>query len=216
MVPRSDSYRALLIGEAIAILSLPILINIKIFELFIFKNVNLYLLLIFWLILTPLAVLLWLNLCFRLSLFYSNVFYEIGKYGIVGCLNTFLDAGILNLFVLISGIARGWPVVVFLFFSFTITISQSFFWNKFWIFKAGGAGKTKQEYLKYFMVTASISLINLFLFNLLVNVIGAPEIIDPKIWVNISFAVLFPISLFGNFFGSKILVFKKERFDIIK
>jgi len=42
----------------------------------------------------------------------------------------------------------------------------------------------------------------------LINTIGAPQGIDPKVWANIAFFVLIPISFLGNFFGYKIFVFK--------
>ncbi|MEK9183696.1 MAG: GtrA family protein [Patescibacteria group bacterium] len=205
-----DFWGAVAAGELIAFLSLPILKNLMFFELAIFQNRwFIYLFLAFWLIFVPLASVTGLYFSYRLAVLKWPTIFEIGKYGIVGWMNTFLSAGIFNFFILVTGIVKGWLVDIFLVVAFIITVSQSFFWQKFWTFDANHTNKTKIEYVKFFTVTTATSLLNIFLLHIIINTIGAPSGIDSKIWANIAFAVLIPIAFFGNFFGYKIFVFNR-------
>lgn len=205
---KQDFWRAIIAGEAIAILSLPILKNINFFKLFPSDAIFLYL--AFWLAVLPAASVSGLYLFYRISRVWRPVVFEIGKYGLIGWLNTFLNIGIFNLLVLVTGIAKGWTADFFLVVSFTITITHSFFWNKFWIFGTYRTNKAKSEYIRFFGITSATSLLNILLFHTIVNVIGAPVGIDPKVWANIALAILIPISFLGNFLGYRILVFKKQ------
>lgn len=205
-----DFWGAMIAGELIALLSLPVLKNLGFFELAILQNRRLvYLFLVLWLISMPLASTSGLYMSYRLAVYKWPIIFEIGKYGIVGWMNTFLSAGIFNFFILVTDIAKGWPVDIFLVVAFIITISQSFFWQKFWTFGANHTNKAKIEYIKFFTVTTTTSLLNIFLLHIIINTIGAPSGIGLKMWANIAFAVLIPVAFFGNFFGYKIFVFKR-------
>lgn len=205
-----DFWGAVSAGELIAILSLPVLKNLGFFELAILSDAqSVYLFLVLWLISMPLASVSGLYMSYRLAVYKWPTIFEIGKYGIVGWMNTFLSAGIFNFFILVTGIAKGWFADVFFAIAFTITITQSFFWQKFWTFGANHTNKAKIEYIKFFTVTTTTSLLNIFLLHIIINTIGAPEGIDQKIWANIALAILIPVAFFGNFFGYKIFVFKR-------
>jgi len=197
---KSDFWRAFIAGEGIALLSLPIFKNLKIFN---------STLIFIWIIFLPFVAALGLYLVYRLTIQRWSAAFQVAKYGIIGLLNTFLAAAILNFFILITGIAKGLWVDVFVFVAFCGGVTNSFFWNKFWTFRANNTGKAKKEYVKFFAVTGAVSLLNVFLMHILINTIGAPQGIDPKVWANIAFFVLIPISFLGNFFGYKIFVFRK-------
>ena len=70
--------------------------------------------------------------------------------------------------------------------------------------------KIKKEYLVFFAVSAAVAFLNVFLLHILVNIIGAPRGIESRVWANIAYFSLIPVSFFGNFFGYKIFVFKKN------
>jgi len=205
-----DFWRTCIIGEAIAILAIPVFQNIKIFEILARYNHGLLFLGIgLWLFFMPFVFVAGLYGAYKLGIWWKPSIFQVGKYGLIGLLNTFLSAGILNLFIWITDIARGWQFIVFTIIAFAITITHSFFWNKFWTFRAHNTKNGKTEYVKFFTITSATSLLNIFLLHIIVNVIGAPEVIDPKIWVNIAFVALIPIAFLGNFFGYKIFVFKR-------
>jgi len=208
---KSDFWSALIAGEAIAWLSWPILKNIKIFAyLDSYYGNSSFLFFVIWLILVPAGLLLWLYLTHRLSVWRWPVMFEIGKYGIIGWLNVFFSTGIFNLFILISGVSRGWFVDLFFLLSIAITVTCSFVWNKFWTFSAGQSGRTKAEYGRFWAVLAATSLINLFLVHLFVNVIGTPRGWEEKVWANAALVLPLLISIIGNFLGCKIFVFKEH------
>lgn len=210
---RSDFWCAIAAGEAIALLSLPILKNIRVFDLFSPRSsFVIYFALATWIVFLPALSLLGLYVFYRIALLRWPVVFEIGKYGLVGWLNTFLSAGIFNFLILVSGIAKGWWADVFIVIAFIITITHSFCWNKFWIFKSDETqrAKTKYEYMKFFGVTGIVAALNAFLFHVLLTSIGAPAGIDEKIWANIAIAVLIPVAFLGNFLGYKIFVFARH------
>lgn len=204
---RQDIWRAAIAGEAIAILSLPILKNIKFFELLMAHGGTYEQFLFFWLIILPAISAFGLYLAHCLIGFWGPIIFELAKYGIVGWLNTFLQAGTFNLLILMMGIAVGWWIDVFAVVSFAIAITNGFFWNKFWTFGAGNTKMGNKEYAKYVFVTGATSLLGLLLLHIIINTIGAPQGIDEKVWANIALAILMPVSFLGNFFGSKIFVF---------
>ena len=208
---KSDFWRAFIIGEAIAILTIPIFKNIKFFELSFLENgLVFYFFFILWIILLPFAAAIGLFLTHQLTILRWPVIFEIGKYGLVGLLNTFMSAGIFNVFIWATGIAAGLIVDLFIFIAFVITVTHSFFWNKFWTFKANNRDGAKIEYLKFFSVTGGVAILEVFIMHILINTFGAPYGLDSKIWVNISFVFLIPFAFLGNFFGYKIFVFKNN------
>lgn len=202
---KTDFARGTMAGGAIALLGIPILKNIGFFEVS-FVETHRTSILFLWLVALPAFAVGWLYIASRLSARWPAVF-EVSKYGLIGSLNTVLSAGIFNFLILVTGIAKGFVVDIFFVIAFAITITHSFFWNKFWTFKAHDTNNGKMEYVKFLTVTTVTSIINVFLLHIIVNTLGAPAGIVPKVWANIAFATLIPVSFLGNFFGYKIFVF---------
>lgn len=59
---------------------------------------------------------------------------QILKFGITGVVNTLIDFGLFNLFMLITGIYKGWPIFLFSAFSVAAAILNSYFMNRKWTF----------------------------------------------------------------------------------
>lgn len=131
------------------------------------------------------------------------------RYGLVGVLNTILSFGIFNFLIWISGITRGIEITFFSVITFAIVVTHSFFWNKFLVFKSGGAAH--HEYVKFFTVSTTTALVNVGIISLLVNGIGAPEEVDPRLWANIAVLITIPLSVLGNFTGYALLVFRENK-----
>ena len=208
---RADFWKAVIAGEAIALLVMPVLKNLGILNFIWSLNIApMPLLLLFWLLFMPAATVVGLYLFYLIALAKWPIAFQIGKYGIVGWLNTFLFAGLINLLVWLTGIVDGVIVDGFALTAFVLTTINSFYWNKFWTFDVKNTSDIKKEYVKFFIVSAVMSLINTGVIHLLVNTIGAPQSIDAKVWVNIVIAITIPIAFFGNFLGYKIFVFKNK------
>ncbi len=143
------------------------------------------------------------------------VMIQFVKFGITGGLNSMIDFGVLNLLIYIFGIAGGIWYSVFKSISFAVAVTNSYFWNKYWVFSAGGGsssggkGQAIGEFIKFFLVNLVGFSINVGAASFIVNVIGTPAGISGPLWANIGAASSVFITLFWNFFGSKFIVFKR-------
>ena len=135
------------------------------------------------------------------------VFWQIGKFIVIGGLNTFIDFGILNFLMLSSGLSAGAGYSGFKGISFVVAVVNSYFWNKYWVFASVGE-KQKGEFLKFFIISAIGFGINVGIASFTVNIVGAPAGIASNLWANIGAALAVVFSLMWNFLGYKFLVFK--------
>lgn len=213
---KKDFFGAWFAGMLIALLILPIAKNISLWETFVgyINDKFISVFLAAWFVVFPFLIVGGLIIIHRLALKFHASIFEVGKYGIVGIANTFLSAGIFNLLMLLTGISIGWPVVAFIIIASVFTITHSFFWNKFWIFKANNTNRGKIEYVYFLIISVGVLLLNAGLIHIIVNIIGAPKTVDTKIWANIAFLFLIPVSFLGNFFGYKMIVFKERREEV--
>ena len=62
------------------------------------------------------------------------VIYQFAKFVVVGFLNTSIDFGVLNLLSMFSGLTTGVLVGGVNIPGFTLAATNSYFWNKFWVF----------------------------------------------------------------------------------
>ncbi|MDP3646384.1 MAG: GtrA family protein [bacterium] len=130
------------------------------------------------------------------------------RYGLVGILNLTLSIGIFNVLIWSTGITRGIEITFFSIVTFAIVVTHSFFWNKLLVFKS--SERAHREYVLFFTVSSSTSLLNVGIISFLVNGLGAPAEITPTLWANIAVLLTIPVSVLGNFFGYKLLVFRES------
>lgn len=153
---------------------------------------------------------------------------QVGKFAIVGVINTLVDVVILNILVYL-----GFTAVFIIFqqeflianvISVAVAIINSFILNKFWTFQANGESLYLQI-IKFLVIT----IIGMFVFHQLIfNGIyyGLPWISefavsivhflrlnsifsDQFIALNFSKAIAIAASLIWNFIGYKFIVFKR-------
>src|SRR3989344_5563738 len=136
---KKDFWLAILAGEASAWLSLPILKNLKIFYILAERGINVIGFSVFWVLFVPIGAILALKFFYFLAKQKNRIgFFELGKYGVIGVLNTFLNAGIYNLLIFITDVSSGFTVDLFFVVAFVITVANSFFWNRYWAFSGTG------------------------------------------------------------------------------
>lgn len=131
--------------------------------------------------------------------------YQFGKFFVVGVLNTFMDLGVLNFLIFLTNITHGYLFSVFKGISFIIAVINSYIWNRFWTF-----GGRQGSFYIFFLVNVGSFLINVGIASLLVNVVGAPSGIPPKLWDNIAALSSVVLVLTWNFLGMKFVVFRKK------
>ncbi len=192
---KKDVVLAALVGFLVAVL-----IQIVIKNLELVLPINRYWLLVIFPVFAPAG----LYATYRISLIWKPFVYQFGKFFVIGGLNTFLDLGVLNLLILVSNITHGIWFSVFKGISFIISVINSFIWNKFWTFQKSGS------FILFFLVVSGSALINIGIASYMVNVIGAPEGISPKLWDNIAALSSLMLVLTWNFLGLKFIVFRKK------
>ncbi len=207
---KKDFWLAVLAGEIVVWLSLPTLKNLKVLDILSGLGISLLGFVIFWAIFIPLGALAGLSAFYFLAKYKNRIgFFELGKYGIIGVLNTFLDAGVYNLLIFATNTSSGFMVDIFFIAAFVITVINSFFWNKFWSFGEKKIENIKTEAVQFFSISAVVAIVNGVILHVIVNIIGAPISIDSKIWANLALALTIITAFLGNFFGYKFIVFKK-------
>jgi len=135
------------------------------------------------------------------------IFLQIAKFFLVGTLNTFIDLGVLNIFIWISGIASGIFYSVFKSLSFLIATTNSYFWNKYWTFEKKEK-PTPREFLKFLVITFFGFLINVGVASFVVNIIGPQFGMGVKIWASVGAIIAAFFAFVWNFLASKFIVFK--------
>src|SRR3989338_2910508 len=208
MLRKIDIINSLILGELIFLFLLPTQLILHFFEKLHLDQVPLPVFFWWFAVLLPAATVLGYWALFAIGKKITFV-PQLARYGLIGVVNTVMSLGIINTFILFTGVSGGYLADVFAAVAFVLVVTNSFFWNKYWTFSAGQDQKTVREYVEFFVVSLSGAFINVGLFHLLVNVIGPQRGIGTEAWANIVVLIGIPISLAWNFTGYKLFVFKK-------
>ncbi len=133
------------------------------------------------------------------------------KFCATGIVNTLIDFSILNLLIFLIGLGNPLNYSIFKAISFLGGATNSFFWNKNWVFKKkDDTQKRKREVVSFFAVSTTGLLLNTsiatFAFLLITNHFpDVPEIFS----ANVSALAGLTILVFWDFLGYKYIVFKK-------
>lgn len=139
---------------------------------------------------------------------YFPVIYSFGKFGEIGGLNWLVDFGVLNLLIVTTGINSGYLYSVFKGASFISSNTNSYLWNKFWVFEKGKNKKVGTELTKFFAASVLGLILNVAIASL-VRYLG-PEFyqLDGNIWANLAAAVGSITAMIFNFVLYRFWVFK--------
>jgi len=195
-MPKKDIVSALVIGEVCAWLVLIIVKNIT------------YSFSLWWLvpIALPIAFAAGMAVAYFISIKIA-VIYQIAKFLVIGVLNTLVDMGILNLFILLTSISSGIFFGVFKSVSFIIASTNSYLLNKSWTFNKK-ENKGAKEIVQFFIVSGIGFAINVGVAYFIVSIMGPRASIAPKVWANVGAFAAAVAGMTWNFVGYKFLVFK--------
>ena len=132
------------------------------------------------------------------------------KFILIGVLNTAIDFTVLNMLVFAFGIGtNGWLYLPFKTFSFIVAVVNSFLCNKFWVF-----GHTKHFDIRELVLFLSVSgvglMINVIAAFSIFQLLGNSQVVSPHVAANIGALAGTIIVLLWNFYGYKLVVFKKR------
>lgn len=135
--------------------------------------------------------------------------FQLAKYLLIGVLATITDLAVLNLLMLVSGVATGILFSIFKGVSFVVATTAKYFGDKFWAFEKMEKAGMKKEFSQFFVVTLIGLGLNVGAASLVVNVIGPQFGMSEKMWANVGgIAAAFAVTAW-NFVGYKFIVFKK-------
>lgn len=134
------------------------------------------------------------------------ILWQVAKFALVGALNTVMDFGILNFLILVTGIISGAWIIVMNAASFSLSIFNSYFWNKEWVFPS-----RKQARFSTFFVLTLIGLgLNTGIVFVFTTYIPPILNLSPTLWANIAKVIATGVSLFWNFGAYKLIVFNDK------
>lgn len=139
-------------------------------------------------------------------------FESFAKYVMIGFFNAGVDFGVFNLLMFITGNEKpGLGLTLFKTVSFIIAVTNSYFWNKHWAFKAGGSTEgAGKEFAKFMVVNIIGALFNVGITSG-ITIIVAPQFgLSQIAWNNIAAVIASAFVLIWNFIGFRLIVFKKN------
>ena len=137
------------------------------------------------------------------------ILYKFMKFGEAGGLNWLVDLGIVNLLIFATGYSAGLYFAVFKGVAFLTAATNSFFWNKYWVFSGSKKQEEKKEIGKFAIATLMGMAVNIIIASVIAYF--GPTIfsgIEAKTWANIATIVGSLTAMIFNFILYKIWVFK--------
>ncbi|HEU5114529.1 MAG TPA: GtrA family protein [Candidatus Paceibacterota bacterium] len=141
-------------------------------------------------------------------------FLEYVRFGTAGVLNTVTDFIVLNSLLTLSawnGTEAGIYVACKA-ISFGVAVTQSYFLNKYWVFGAPKSQLSRaEEGGRFFAVSAAGFLLNIVGSSIILSILGAMNLFDPRLRANAGAAAGTLLVLAWNYAGYKFFVFKEAR-----
>jgi putative flippase GtrA len=146
----------------------------------------------------------------------NRTFWQLLRFGLVGCLNTTIDLLVLN------GLLWLWPgqamtrLLLFNTIAYACGSLNSFVLNRYWTFRYTGRPKAREAARFILMTLAAIACNDLILW--LMSKILHPVYLNPTFWTNISKVTAIGGTILVSYLGMRLWVFvqssheKRERF----
>lgn len=195
---RSDLINSVIVSFLVGVFLLPVVKTTGFWETF---PVAIWLLAI---VLIPVLTVVGMFIAFMIG-GRLPILWQFAKFALVGVLNTAVDFGILNLLIATVGITSGPGLIPLNAVSFSAAVINSYFWNKRWVF----VGKKEGNFLVFFIVTLVGLGINSGIVFLVATFVTPFFETSSTLWVNFAKVMATGISLFWNFTGYRIIVFKR-------
>lgn len=162
-----------------------------------------------WLIVfIPILWILGVNLGYFLGR-WVGFFNQFGKFAAIGFTNATVYFGMLNLLIFWSEINKGIWYSAFVTVAFILGATHSYFWNKFWVFRATEEKVSSAEFGKFMAISIVAGIINVGIASGVVNLIESSFGFTADQWANIGGVAGSAVALVFSFVGFKLAVFRK-------
>lgn len=136
---------------------------------------------------------------------------EFVKFGLVGIINTAVDFAVLNLLIYSLGLGSGNSHYSFFkIISFTAAVANSFFLNKWWVFKSNIANSQSNEMFRFLSVSIVGLVLNTSVSSIIFKIGPTVLPLSLSVWANLASLIGTLVVFVSNFFGYKFFVFKKQ------
>lgn len=127
----------------------------------------------------------------------------------VGSLGMVIDFGLLNLMSWVTGITRGSGLIPLNVVSFGAALTVSFFLNKRWTFKDDSIRDNLKKFNLFLIISVLGVSINTAIVTILTTYVDPNITLAPFLLLNLAKTAATAGSGLWNFFGYKLVVFKK-------
>jgi putative flippase GtrA len=138
---------------------------------------------------------------------------EFFRFALIGVINTLIDFGILNLLLYFYHVAPAETLKYTLLksISFIAAVTNSFLFNKYWVFKHSDSSNNKKEVGSFLMISIAGLLVNDIIASLVFSVGTNIDTFSSTVWANIGALTGVAVVFITNFLGYKYLVFNPKK-----
>jgi putative flippase GtrA len=133
------------------------------------------------------------------------VIRQISKFAAVGFLNTAINFAVLNIFSIVTGVAAGLSVGEYNIPATAIAATNSYFWNKYWVFSGISRGSSSDP-LKFIFVTIIGLLARSGVLYFVTSFVSHGNIAAGA-WLNIANVLATFVGILVDYLGYKFIVF---------
>jgi len=139
---------------------------------------------------------------------FKQIFAQMFKFVVIGAFNTAIDFGILNLLMYLTETYGGGGIIPLNVISFSVAVTNSYFWNRFWTFRAKGSASGKEfgQFILVSLVGVAIHTSVVFAITTFIPPVGG---VGRELWANLAKVAATGLSLVWNFIGYKFIVFRR-------
>ena len=134
--------------------------------------------------------------------------WQVSKFGLIGVLNTVVDFGILNILIFATGFDKGLPLASLNIVSFSVAVTNSYLWNKNWVFEGNGK-KTRTEFMEFAVVSVIAAVVSSAIVGGVTEYLAPPGNLSSEQWANVAKILAVIFSFTWNFLGYKFIVFRR-------
>lgn len=138
------------------------------------------------------------------------IILQILKFGVTGVMNTGIDFLVLNGLLWLTKTYSGPLIILLNIISFSVAVTNSYLWNKYWTFKVKKKTEIPQEFAKFLTVSVIGAVINSSVLFAVTTYIDPVFGISEGLWANVGKLLATFVALAWNFIGYKFWALKIE------